>query len=89
MPGFLEGVYFNPGLPDYMNYGSLGFVVGHEITHAFGDLKHLFGDTITSQEKERAMENFQRGSDCVEAQYNSYTDEQTGLKVSLVGIGNH
>ena len=35
--GFLQGVIFSSSRPQYLNYGALGLVIGHEITHGFDD----------------------------------------------------
>ena len=33
--GILDDPYFNSDLPYVLNFGALGFVIGHEITHGF------------------------------------------------------
>lgn len=35
--GFLQYPYFDPNADDAMNYGGIGIVIGHEMTHGFDD----------------------------------------------------
>ncbi|KAI9229872.1 MAG: hypothetical protein DHS80DRAFT_13217 [Piptocephalis tieghemiana] len=36
--GILQAPFFNSLLPDYINYGSMGMFVGHELSHAFDNI---------------------------------------------------
>src|SRR5581483_8950172 len=40
--GILQPPYFNPNADDAVNYGAIGAVIGHEMTHVFDDQGRQF-----------------------------------------------
>ncbi len=81
--GILQPPFFNFAADDAINYGSIGGVIGHEITHgfddqgskfdAFGNFKSWWTDSDRAKFEERAS--------CVANQFNSY-EVQKGLNIN-------
>ncbi len=70
----LQPPFFDPKAPDAANYGSIGAIIGHEISHSFDDQGSQFDaqgrlrDWWTKED----MEHFKAASSKLVAQYNSY-----------------
>jgi endothelin-converting enzyme/putative endopeptidase len=72
--GIMQPPFFGAGLPQAMNYGGIGAVIGHELTHGFDDqgakydAKGMLREWWTPQVRER----FDERVACVVAQYDAY-----------------
>ncbi|KAI9475617.1 MAG: hypothetical protein EXX96DRAFT_638830 [Benjaminiella poitrasii] len=63
--GILQPTFYNSIYPDYLNYGGIGMVIGHELTHAFdssgrkfdgnGNLINWWTNTTSIQFDEKAQ----------------------------------
>lgn len=86
--GILDGVFFNADRPLYMNYGAIGFVVGHEITHGFddqGSQKDGDGNLVDWWEPETKKRYLEKAQ-CIIDQYGNYTVEVEGEVLNVNGI---
>lgn len=71
--GILQKPYFDPDADDACNYGAIGVVIGHEMTHGFDDQGRNFdqnGNMIDWWTAEDAKE-FQKLADKLGAQYSA------------------
>jgi putative endopeptidase len=72
--GILQPPFFDLKLDDSMNYGAIGAVVGHEITHGFDDQGRQFdaaGNFSDWWNKEDASA-FESRSKCIEDEYGNF-----------------
>ncbi|XP_025160122.1 endothelin-converting enzyme 1-like isoform X3 [Harpegnathos saltator] len=71
----IQDPYFAPGMPLAFNYGSVGTVIGHELTHSFdttGMQHDKFGNKY-SQHSKKMNEAYKERLKCFVDQYNNFT----------------
>jgi endothelin-converting enzyme/putative endopeptidase len=81
--GILQPPYFNAAAPETVNYGAIGMVVGHELTHGFDDQGRqfdAFGNLVDWWSPE-VGEEFDRRAQCLVAQYGEY-EALPGVKLN-------
>ncbi len=87
LAGILQPPFFDPEAPAAFNYGAVGSVIGHEITHGFDDEGSQFdghGNLVNWWTKED-NDKFQVGVDCIANQFSTYTvDGEFHIKGKLV-----
>jgi len=75
--GILQPPFYDPKADDAINYGGMGAVIGHEITHGFDDSGSQFDgkgnlrDWWTKDDRK----NFNERATCVQQQFNAYEVE--------------
>jgi len=86
--GILDGLFFQADRPSYMNYGSIGMVVGHEITHGFDDQgSQRDGEgNLNNWWQPFAKKNYLKKTGCIIDQYGNYTVDIEGEILNLNGI---
>lgn len=82
--GILQGAFFDRSKPNYLNFGAIGFVIGHEITHGFDDRGRQFDKDGNNRNWWNAETDlrFKERAQCIIDQYSNYTVPENGLKVN-------
>ena len=92
--GILQPPFYNPNADDAVNYGGIGAVIGHEISHGFDDQGSKFDGKGNLHEwwTPDDRKNFTERSDCVAKQFDGYEVEpglhQNGKLVLGESIGD-
>ncbi|KAH8355313.1 hypothetical protein KR093_010763 [Drosophila rubida] len=82
--GILQGAFYNANRPKYLDFGAIGSLIGHEITHGFDDegsqfdLEGNLRDWWQPDTKKAYLEK----AKCIVHQYGNYTEAMTGLKLN-------
>ena len=73
--GILQPPFFDGKADDGSNYGGIGMVIGHELTHGFDDQGRQFDaeGNLKNWWTDRDLKNFKERADLVDKQYSAYT----------------
>ena len=84
--GILRPPFFNPKADDAINYGGIGAVIGHEITHGFDDNGSRFdaAGNLRMWWSENDRKAFDQRAKCVEDQFSSYLVGDLNIQGKLV-----
>ncbi len=81
--GILQPPFFNANADDPINYGAIGAVIGHEITHGFDDSGSQYDaqGNLKSWWTPEDRKRFEERADCVANQFSGY-QIQDGLNIN-------
>jgi endothelin-converting enzyme/putative endopeptidase len=73
--GILQPPFFERAMDDAVNFGAIGAVIGHELTHGFDDSGRKFGPTGNLEDwwTDEDGKEFERRARCFVEQYGNYT----------------
>ena len=77
--GILQPPFFDPNADDALNYGGIGGVIGHEITHGFDDAGRRYDadGNLVDWWTEQDAKNYIQRADMVVEQFNGYVAVDT------------
>ncbi|XP_052760153.1 membrane metallo-endopeptidase-like 1 isoform X1 [Mya arenaria] len=83
----LQPPFYSKDQPAYLNFGGIGYVIGHEITHGFDDRGRLYDKfgNLESWWSEQDTERFKERAQCIIDQYDGFVVPGTG-NMTINGI---
>lgn len=85
--GILQPPFYDPAADDAYNYGGIGTVIGHEMTHGFDDQGAKFDaeGNLRNWWTDADLKNFQSRAECIAKQYGVWpVEENLTLQGNLV-----
>ena len=86
--GILQAPFYDSKAPNYLNYGAIGSVIGHEITHGFDDQGRKYDKNGVYYEDDeiglwtdKTIEEYNKKAQCIIDQYNKYIVKQINKPV--------
>ncbi|XP_044012572.1 neprilysin-2-like isoform X2 [Aphidius gifuensis] len=80
--GILQGEFFDNELPQYMNYGGIGKIIGHEMMHTF-DIKNCYASkNVLNWQSKMGNDNYIKKAQCIIDQYGNYTVKEVNMNLN-------
>ncbi|XKL65520.1 hypothetical protein PGB90_008940 [Kerria lacca] len=82
--GILQPFFYSEYFPKSVNYGGIGVVIGHEMTHGFDDKGRQFDKNGNMKEwwNNVTISCFKKQIQCIIDQYSSYKIEEIGMNLN-------
>lgn len=79
--GILQPLFYSQNFPKSLNYGGIGVVIGHEITHGFDDKGRQFDKDGNMMQwwNNATIEAFRERAQCIIDQYSKYKIDEVGM----------
>lgn len=84
--GILQGAFYDKTKPNYLNFGAIGFIIGHEITHGFDDRGRQFDKDGNNRNwwNSETDQRFKDRAQCIIDQYSNYVEPENNIRLSGV-----
>jgi putative endopeptidase len=84
--GILQPPFFDPAIDPAWNYGAIGSVIGHEISHGFDDQGSQFDDkgNLRNWWSPTDLQNFKARAECVNQEFNGFSVDGLPVNGKLV-----
>ncbi|KAM7360462.1 M13 family metallopeptidase neprilysin 4 isoform 2-T2 [Cochliomyia hominivorax] len=82
--GILQPPFYHRHFPKSLNFGGIGVVIGHELTHGFDDKGRLFdrNGSIHKWWSDTSIKGFDERARCIISQYGNYTVGEVGIALN-------
>nr|XP_040578215.1 neprilysin-1-like isoform X2 [Lepeophtheirus salmonis] len=82
--GILQPLFYSQHFPKSLNYGGIGVVIGHEITHGFDDKGRQFDKfgNLKQWWNNRTIAEFHNAAQCIIDQYSTYMISDIQLNIN-------
>ncbi len=82
--GILQPLFYSSHFPKSLNYGGIGVVIGHEITHGFDDKGRQFDKDGNLKQwwNNATVLAFRKRTQCIIDQYSQYKLDDVGLHIN-------